>query len=797
MDSPAAHDDQAASMHGRSPGGLGGPAVLVLLAVLIAWISVHALQRAPSFDGAMNLQVSWSLAEGEGYRRTYADRPVFPLEIQTNVPFTLPAAAVFKVFGMGIAQAQIINLLYLFGLAAMGFLLLRRAFGTVAGGAGALLLLVTPGVMRFGLNGYGEVPALFWALAALSAFPWARTTFPASRVALAGACLGLALATKTVMVIGCAVFGVGIVVAILAARGTPVRRKLLLAAIAAGASAIPLVAIEVWRAIALGGIEPYLDSRAAELGEIFLQAGSAPISHGTQSLASKFAAHAALLSEMYGLSAPYLILWLAGPFVFAPVLAVSRRARRDNGVLACLLVAVAIYFAWWLLLSPTEKAWHRRILDGSLLLNLSWVYLAALALQGGRTAGHAVARAMAWTPVGYCVLLAIHFFSVDLRPTLSLQPDTEELDEAVAVLKALPQDARIFGLGWQSAPVLSLLSRRPFEDLNDTVIAEIGQGKAYLVVDQATIASRNHERVIRNYRAIPLLPPSSKSQVYAVDFANPIQPAYSHAADESYPAAVDFAHSGAAFAGGFFQAERSGRWMSSDAVMDLEYDGKPVFAIDLYTPAPSQYIRPDGIAVFVTANGCPLGRASFNAAALHRLRLPIPTQCALRTGQRVRVRISTNNLIDNPITRDDRALAAVLLKAGFVPDCGKRPKCNEWKNLEIDSDASVSVASQPDKTERMRSAATLEALPDSFEHCRGSGPAPSTTIHWNTGASTIRNIQIWISAPGQPRKLWLAHASPTGSKETGSWVQDRMQFYLVDSSGRLLDSTQVRATCRS
>ena len=44
-------------------------AITAFLAVgLFLAYARHVGERAPSFDGAMNLQVAWSLAEGHGYR---------------------------------------------------------------------------------------------------------------------------------------------------------------------------------------------------------------------------------------------------------------------------------------------------------------------------------------------------------------------------------------------------------------------------------------------------------------------------------------------------------------------------------------------------------------------------------------------------------------------------------------------------------------------------------------------------------------------------------------------------------
>ena len=164
-------------MHAADPArfrGMRTAAIAItslVVIVLLGWVTARAVTLAPSFDGAMNLQVSWSLAQGEGYRRTYADRPVFPREVQTNAPFTVPAAAVYKMFGMGRAQSQAVSLLYLYALLGIGAYLVGRRFGMLAGSFGALILLATPGLAFEGLKAYGEVPSLVWVLAGLCLLP--------------------------------------------------------------------------------------------------------------------------------------------------------------------------------------------------------------------------------------------------------------------------------------------------------------------------------------------------------------------------------------------------------------------------------------------------------------------------------------------------------------------------------------------------------------------------------------------------------------------------------------------------
>jgi len=132
----------------------------IVLLLVCAKIAVAVATQPVSFDGAMNLEVARSLAEGTGYRRMYADHLGFSHAIQTRAPYILPAAAVFAAFGVGIWQSQLVNALYLFAFSLLVFVLVRR----VASWRWALLAVAVclsiPGIEDNALNGFGEVPAL-------------------------------------------------------------------------------------------------------------------------------------------------------------------------------------------------------------------------------------------------------------------------------------------------------------------------------------------------------------------------------------------------------------------------------------------------------------------------------------------------------------------------------------------------------------------------------------------------------------------------------------------------------------
>ena len=140
-----------------------GIALNVALSAFLLWVLVmvgnYALNRPVSFDGAMNLQVAQSLSDGEGYVRHYGGTRAFPIEVQTDAPFIVPAAAVFKLFGVGMVQSQLVNFAYMALFLLLVGYVLARFFGTGIALAGALACFLVPGFYQIGMNGWGELVA--------------------------------------------------------------------------------------------------------------------------------------------------------------------------------------------------------------------------------------------------------------------------------------------------------------------------------------------------------------------------------------------------------------------------------------------------------------------------------------------------------------------------------------------------------------------------------------------------------------------------------------------------------------
>lgn len=613
-----------------------------LLAVIVA----RALTLPPTFDGAMNLQVAWNLAEGNGYARSYAAQSPFPREVQTNGPYVLAAAATYLLLGMGIAQSQLPNLLFLGLLAASAFHLGRMMRGRAGDGFLAVaMFLATPGLLKFGLRGYGEIPGLALMIAGVALYPWREGG--RVRVAAAALLLGAAVTTKTVMLV--CVAPVGLVMFLHAvSRPVPILSRLGASMLLLLGFLAPLAAWEAFRMASLGGVADYEAWWALESSSISREAGVAPAA-AKPPLVDKAMRHFGMLAGFLQLPRPLAAAWLLLPFVLAPL--IPRSATQARWIAVAILAAAAAYFAWWLGLTPTEKAWHRRIFNGIILVNIAWVFVAG-ACAGAAASG---ARRRVGVAAGVAALCFGAAFLLQSRLHGALAPvDTTPIRRAAEVLHGLPPDARLYAAGWSSAPQISLLADRPLLDINDAPYDELVSGApTYLVVDQEGGHTASTRRILDMYPSTPLVPGNTLPQVYRFDATRLLRPPAS--ADLSGQVELNTLTDDQAL--GFHKKQTDGRWAGSESVLHAPYHGEQLLALEVYMPAAAKYAGGHTPTITVELNDCGLPPID-PGPGLHMLEVPV-APCALQPGEPVTIRLQADALIESAITVDERAMAFI------------------------------------------------------------------------------------------------------------------------------------------
>lgn len=653
---------------------------VIFLALLALWLTagqaITALHQHVSFDGAMNLQVSASLAQGHGYRRSYAEQVPFPQEIETNYPFTLPAALIFKLCGVHLWTAQLTNVAYLIALLVVVFLLVRRLATDESGRwsswgwLAVLICFATPEFDRFGMHGYGEIPALFWCIVGaylLFMPPSGTADIRLRRVAAAGLMFGLAVATKTVALIGVGAAGLTLLLAGLTS-GAAGRRNLLRALpLFVAGILIALIPFEVWRCVALGGPAPYGHWWSEQYGQIVMQSGVRAGIPDTASRSGKIAAHLAILSRSFGLSPVWTGALLGLEFVVIGAAILSVRKNGARGLLVFLLIGAAVYLGWWLAITPTAKAWPRRILDGLLVLQIGVVAAGVLLLPIAWRAGvgRRVVCVVAFGAIaaGLFIPRSDRIIAVG-RPSLA-SPDTAEIMAVAHWLRDLDPVAQAFGEAWYSAPAISLYAGRPLLDLNDWPASRLDPTHpAYLIADNNSLTVHAFAEIKARYQTENLFPDHHSETAYRVDWSHPkeIWPA---APTKTPPTFVDFRTGNSDSLFGFYPERQPWRWIRCDAEALLTYDGAShEFVLAWEANAPQSYIHSGGVTVKISIDGHEIARRHTETAGAFEVRCSA-SSLGLTLGKPVHVRIQCDNALR--LARDTRQLSIRIKQIGFVP----------------------------------------------------------------------------------------------------------------------------------
>lgn len=647
--------------------------LLLLIAWLVLIIVAAASSKSLEFDGAMNLLTSRSIAQGDGPREVYDSGDLFPAGVQSKEPYVLVGALVFKLFGVGPLQTQLPNLIYLSLLCATLLMALRRMFDPTTALTGCILLLAMPSITQYGLRGYGELPTLFFGLAALSVVAWPGSWrhHLARRCLMAGALAGLALATKVVGVVLMTVVGIVLLCRLVAESRSCVRDYFVAPASFALGVVAPLLLVELWRWYWIGA-SGYGAWWSFQLSSILSQSGAAP--HQPQAiLSAKIAHHFQILSTQLGLSRFVTMAAIIMPLAalaFAFFGAFDReQQRRSKWFLLGLLLLVMFYFPWWLAFVPTEKAWLRYIYIGLIALAIIAAVSVVTNLRGTLTGRNPLARLVHLALAAIVVGTYAPMMVAALKTPISFAYDgeTTRTREAARLVSGLPAEATILAYGWYSAPSVQIYTHRPFMDLTDWPIGRlVGNGKpAYVVADRPTLITGMLDRLLARYPHRALMPSNPYAQVYAMDFSNPVNPFL--LVDQAQPASrVAFADGDYPFTTGMEPYDPiGGRFIESDSEILLRYEGQRSFQLVGYMDAaqPSHYRWPGSLEGRVVLGTCPPLPFRFDTPGWRDFTMPLA--CKPPAGQNVRVRVLLDNAFDWPMLKD-RQRALLLSAIGFI-----------------------------------------------------------------------------------------------------------------------------------
>lgn len=499
--------------------------LLVAVGVPLALFLNAALGTVVSFDGAMNLQVAQNLATGDGWVRQYGVSTAFPTEVQTSGAFLGIAAGFLFVFGTTQFALQATNLVFI-GLLLATIVHLLRGHRVAQLLVPALLIVGMPETAILSIGGLGEVPVFasvlvtFVLLARVAA---KESRHPYLELFAASAFTVAAITMKTVALAAVPVVAVGVVAALAVNR--EVRPLRGLAAI--GAGLLPIVLVEGYRMAALGGYGAYRQYWDDLREDIDYQAG---VGEGAEQLpmADKVSEHLRRLADASGQPKWLLVALFAVPVVLSLALVVRHRRRLRVLVedrlrfCAVLLTGYAsLYAVWWFAITPTEKAWLRRLYPGLLAAQLATLLFLVIAVQAARRRPverqrQALAVAVA-AGVGVVVLAGPVQMALDEGETL-MNPPAAQLRSFEAAAETIAEDDvhQYWGEHWFSAPAMSLMAEVDFGDLAIVDICDVDPSRDILVWDYVAASALGppDERGYRELTPVQEFP--SAATFYAV-----------------------------------------------------------------------------------------------------------------------------------------------------------------------------------------------------------------------------------------------------------------------------------------
>ena len=290
--------------------------------------------------------------------------------------------------------------------------------------------------------------------------------------------------------------------------------------------------------------------------------------------------------------------------------------------------------------------------------------------------------------------------------------------------------------------------------------------------------------IIDTYRSTLLSPHGNPYRVYRVDFGALSSGVSSNPTGIRIPRVLDTRAKPKTTSTGFYGPEADGAWMSSEANIWLRYHEGAQLGLRAYLPDLALYTsKGKPISIDASIDGCALESTRLTKSGLQEIWFDMPPRCAPDDGESVLVRISSDALLINSITRDDRALFAKVPLLGFAPP-GLLDKVSESDNSMEDA-----ASSAPDSLK-------IESLPGAY--CQRDQDVFTARVQWHIRPrkGSAGGIHLWVSQGDSTPKLWLSSGSARGDATTGEWVREGTRFTILSESGReVISAVAIPPSC--
>ncbi len=463
---------------------------IAIYAILFIILLIFCMHGIPSFDGAMNLQISTNLAENGKYAVNYPPNSLFDAKIQTGAPVLIPIAILMYIFGTSFPVAMVINAAYIFLLILTLDLIIKRLkielqFFFIL----FILIVFTPEFWSYGFGVYGEICTL--ALFCLSVFFMIISEENKNRktfiLFLSGMVMALAYLTKTVILIGIPAYGIMFLYKIFYKKIS--FKEIFIWIIG---FIVPIFLFEIYKFLQMGNFGVYISWWKDQIYAIMGQAGVTNTYNDTNNLFSKIIIHMGKYVDYFGIIGIISIVGLLISFVIVIKKIVD---GEQLGYEQILFIAGFLYFVWWIGITSTEKAWSRRIINGVILLEISMIINIGSIYYNKIVKNYDKFSKIKKKKISF-VMVIISIITILLSVTC-LGNTIKNIDDEnknaiistgtfIEELKEKEPNSVFMGFGWWQAPVVAYYTEEKFEnyyDLKNNNLFNFIDNNYYLVVD--------------------------------------------------------------------------------------------------------------------------------------------------------------------------------------------------------------------------------------------------------------------------------------------------------------------------
>jgi hypothetical protein len=410
----------------------------------------------------------------------------------------------FTLFGESFKAGLLINVFYCVSLLATIIYFIKYCLNLHSFYCLIFILFFysTPQIFTYAFGLFGEIPTLFFIFLVIIFLFKFEETNQEKFILFSGLSFGLAYLTKTIAFIILPSLFLFFLLIFLDRKSLNIKFKKVITVFILGFSP-PIVLFEIFKFLSFKQFQSYLLWWKNQTIGIFQQAGVISGYQDTNGFFQKFSKHLEILSSEINLQISIIILLLL-IISLSMIGLLFYTIKKENIVLRLfptitsnktliILFTISLtYFGWWLLITPTQKAWFRRIINGYILLEVSIIvilfFINTYILQNLNLKKNNLLKYTSIFLLNLFFIVIFVFMPTKLTNFNISFMDSEfkkNTEKASIFINTLPPQSKFFGFGWWQAPILSFESKKIFFDLDfDVHMSEPGiKNNKFLIID--------------------------------------------------------------------------------------------------------------------------------------------------------------------------------------------------------------------------------------------------------------------------------------------------------------------------